>query len=153
MAQLAQQLELTEAQQASVQQAFQNAMQSANGGGQSGDRRAAMRRVREEAIRQIEPTLSARQRELLTQMREGGGAAREVRRQAVVWVLRNNKPTPVQVETGIADNGYTVLLSGDLQEGDEVIIGGGPQNEGAQQGNQRGGPLGGGGGGVRVRGA
>lgn len=65
-------------------------------------------------------------------------------------MLRNNRPTPVLVETGIADNGYTLVYSG-LNEGDEVIIGGGPQ---ATNGNQ-GSPFGGGGrgGGPRIRGA
>lgn len=149
--QLAQQLELNEAQQETVRQAFANGMQAARGaGGEGGDRRAAMRRVREEAIRQIEPTLTERQQQLLTEMRANPSAGREVRRQAVVYVLRNNRPTPVQVEVGIADNGYTVLLGGDLQDGDEVIIGGGPQADTAQQ-NQRGGPMGGGGA-PRIRG-
>lgn len=151
MEQLAQQLELNEAQQATARQAFMNGMQSARGSGEGGgDRRAAMRRVREEAIRQLEPTFTDRQRQLLEQMRANPNAGREVRRQAVVYVLRNNRPTPVQVEVGIADNGYTVLLGGDLQDGDEVIIGGGPQAEDAQQ-NQRGGPMGGGGA-PRIRG-
>ena len=86
-------------------------------------------------------------------MRAGGGPRQEVRNQAVLWVLRNNKPTPVLVETGIADNGYTLIHSG-LNEGDEVIIGGGPQAENA---NQNASPFGGGGGrggggGPRIRG-
>ena len=84
-------------------------------------------------------------------MREGAGPRREVRRQAVVWVLRNNKPRPVQVEIGAADNANTLLYSG-LNEGDLVIVGGGPR---AENGNQRS-PFGGGGrggSGVRIRGA
>jgi hypothetical protein len=112
-----------------------------------------MRRIREQVIAAIEPTLTAPQRELLAQMRAGAGPRQEVRQQAVVWVLRNNKPTPVQVEIGVADNGYTLIHSG-LNEGDEVIIGGGPQ---AAEEQRPGGPFGGGGGrggagGVRIRG-
>lgn len=141
VAQIAETLELDETQRAAAQRAFENAVASASGG----DRRAGMRRAREQVIRELEPTLTPRQRELLAQMREGG-ARREIRRQAVVWVLRNNRPTPVQVEIGVADNGFT-LLHGGLQEGDEVIIGGGPR---AEEENQR--PLGGRGG-VRIRGA
>jgi hypothetical protein len=55
----------------------------------------------------------------------------------------------VQIEIGGADNGYT-LVHGGLQEGDEVIIGGGPRAEEDSRG-----PLGGRGGpaGVRIRGA
>jgi HlyD family secretion protein len=107
-----------------------------------------MRQVRETALRELEPSFTDHQRELLAQMRQGGGPRAEVRRQAVVWVLRNNRPMPVQVEIGVADNGYTLIHSG-LSEGDQVIIGGGPQAQGQQNS-----PLGGGrGGGMRIRGA
>jgi HlyD family secretion protein len=146
--QLAQQLELTEAQQAAARAALQNAMQSARGSGERGERRAAMRRARDAAIQAIEPSLSARQRQLLTQMRAGGMERREVRRQAMVWVLRNNRPTPVPVVIGVADNANTLLLSG-LEEGDLVITGGGPRDEEEQQQRNRG-PLGAGG--PRIRG-
>jgi HlyD family secretion protein len=152
VAQLAEQLELTDAQRAEAQQAFQNAMQAGRPGqdASQSDRRAFMRTARDTAIREIEPTLNERQRQLLTQMREGG-ARREERRQAVVWVLRNNRPQPAQVEIGVADNSNTVLYGG-LEEGDQVIIGGGPRGEEEQQR----GPFGGGGrggpGGVRIRG-
>ena len=40
---------------------------------------------------------------------------------AMIWVLRNNHPEPVQVETGISDGLRTQIISGDLQEGDLVI--------------------------------
>lgn len=142
VAQLAEALELNEEQRAAARRALDSALAS-NPRGQ-GDRGAAVRRVREQVIREIEPTLNARQRELLAQMREGGGLRREVRQRAVVWILRNNRPSPVQVEIGVADNGYT-LVHGGLEEGDEVIIGGGPREQ------RQGGPMGPGG--VRIRGA
>jgi HlyD family secretion protein len=69
-----------------------------------------------------------------------------------VWVLRNNKPQPVLVEIGVADNGFTLVHSG-LNEGDQVIVGGGPPAEDNRgnaspfSGGGRGGP-----GGVRIRG-
>ncbi|HRE45112.1 MAG TPA: hypothetical protein PKY87_14235, partial [Terricaulis sp.] len=75
----------------------------------------------------------------------------EVRRQAVVWVLRNNKPEPVLVELGAADNSYT-LVHGGLSEGDVVITGGGAQATSGRGGQQQGGPSIGGGG-MRIRGA
>lgn len=148
VAQIAETLQLNEQQRAAAQAAFENAMASAPQGGGGGDRRSAFRRVREQVIAAIEPTLTPQQRELLAQMR-ANGPRREVRQQAVVWVLRNNRPTPVQVELGVADNGYTLVHSG-LEEGDEVIVGGGPQpKEDARSpfGGGRGGP-----GGVRIRG-
>lgn len=147
VAQIAETLELNEEQQAAAQRAFEAALAGA-GSGERGDRRAAMRRVREQVLREIEPSLNERQRELLAQLRAGAGPRREIRQQAVVWVLRNNKPAPVQVEIGVADNAHTLVHSG-LNEGDEVIIGGGPQGE-AERGRS---PLGGGRGGVRIRGA
>ena len=153
---LAQQLQLTPAQQAAATTAMQNAMQStprpAEGATQS-DRRAYMRRVREAAIQAIEPSLSAQQKQLLTQMRAGGGQRRDVSRQAVVWVLRDDKPSPVLVNIGIADNTNTLLISG-INAGDQVIVGGGPRAENTQTRSPfggRGGP-GGPGGGVRIRG-
>jgi HlyD family secretion protein len=146
--QLTEALELNAQQQAAAQQAFQSAMASTPRGEGGGDRRAAMRRIRDQVVRELEPTFSPRQRELLAQMRAGGGEARrEMRRQAVVWVLRNNRPAPVQVEIGVADNGHTLLYSG-LEEGDQVIVGGGPRAEEDQRN-----PLGGGRGGMRIRGA
>ncbi|MEQ1820504.1 MAG: efflux RND transporter periplasmic adaptor subunit [Terricaulis sp.] len=154
VAQIAEALQLNEQQRAAAQTAFDNAM-AANprGQGGSGDRRGQFRRIREQVIAAIEPTLSAEQRTLLEQMRAGAGPRQEVRNQAVVWVLRNNKPTPVLVETGVADNGYTLVHSG-LNEGDEVIIGGGPQAANANQASPfgGGGRGGGPGGGARIRG-
>ncbi|MES1198849.1 MAG: hypothetical protein ABUS48_02605 [Pseudomonadota bacterium] len=105
-------------------------------------------------LTRIQPSLNPHQLQLLAQMRSGGmSEQREVRRSAVVWVLRNNQPEPVQVTIGVADDGHTALLTG-LNQNDAVIIGGGPRNDAQQQRNGgppgAGGPLGGGG--VRIRG-
>ena len=154
--QMAQQLELSAAQQATLRQAIQTAMQNGpppSGDASQADRRAVMRQARQAALAALTPTLSPHQRQLLQQMQQSGAQRREVRNQAVIWVLRDNTPTPVQVTTGIADNANTLLYSG-LNEGDLVIIGGGPPAP-AQQRNAS--PFGGargpgGGGNVRVRG-
>ncbi len=39
-----------------------------------------------------------------------------------VWVLENKKPKRVKVSTGISDGAFTELLSGDLKEGQELIV-------------------------------
>jgi HlyD family secretion protein len=151
VAQIAESLQLNEQQRAAAQASFDNAMAASPRGQGNGDRRAAMRRIREQVISDIEPSLTPQQRELLAQIRAGAGPRGEVRQQAVVWVLRNNKPAPALVEIGVADNGYT-LVHGGLQEGDQVIVGGGPpaeENQRSPLGGGRGGP----GGGVRIRGA
>lgn len=41
----------------------------------------------------------------------------------LLWVLRNSSPVPVQVKTGLSDGFTTEILSGDIQEGDEIITG------------------------------
>lgn len=151
VAQIAEQLQLTDAQRAAAQTAFENAIATMPRGEGGGDRRAGMRRIREQVIRAIEPTLNPQQQQLLAQMRSGAGAPREIRQQAIVWVLRNRQPAPVLVEIGVADNGYTLLHEG-LNEGDEVIIGGGPRAEDGAA-SPFGGGRGRGGGGVRIRGA
>ncbi|HBO84108.1 MAG: hypothetical protein A2073_07890 [Deltaproteobacteria bacterium GWC2_42_11] len=38
-----------------------------------------------------------------------------------VWVLKNGKPAPIPVKTGISDGNYTEITEGDIKEGDEVI--------------------------------
>jgi len=41
---------------------------------------------------------------------------------SAVWVLADKKPKRVGVKTGISDGNYTEILSGDLKEGDAVIV-------------------------------
>jgi HlyD family secretion protein len=40
-----------------------------------------------------------------------------------VWVLRDGKPVPVQVTTGLDDENFTEIVAGDLRPGDQVITG------------------------------
>jgi HlyD family secretion protein len=146
--QMTQQLQLTPAQQATLQQAIQGAMQNAPPPSADGttDRRGMMRQVRQVALAALQPTLTAQQRQLLAQMRQGGGPRREARNQVIVWVLRNSQPTPVPITTGIADNTNTLIYSG-LNEGDQVIVGGGPPPKNQNQTRSPfGGPSGGRGG-------
>lgn len=42
---------------------------------------------------------------------------------ARVWVLRKGRPLAVQVTTGLDDDSYSEITSGDLREGDAVIVG------------------------------
>jgi len=39
-----------------------------------------------------------------------------------IWILKNGKPQQVEVVTGISDGAYTEIVSGQIKEGDEVII-------------------------------
>jgi HlyD family secretion protein len=40
-----------------------------------------------------------------------------------IWVLENDKPKRVMVTTGISDGNFTEITSGDVREGQEVIVG------------------------------
>jgi len=41
----------------------------------------------------------------------------------LVWVLKNGKPERRRITVGLSDGASTEVVSGDLQEGDVVIIG------------------------------
>ena len=88
VAQIAEALQLNEQQRAAAQTAFDNAMAAmpARGQGGGGDRRGAMRRVREQVIAAIrtdaDATAIAGAVPALAV-----GRVKEVRQQAVVWVL------------------------------------------------------------------
>ncbi|MDN5754039.1 MAG: efflux RND transporter periplasmic adaptor subunit, partial [Nitrosospira sp.] len=40
----------------------------------------------------------------------------------VVYQLKEGKPIPVSVKTGIADNNFTEIVEGEIRQGDKVII-------------------------------
>ncbi|MFQ3574589.1 MAG: efflux RND transporter periplasmic adaptor subunit [Thermodesulfovibrionales bacterium] len=42
---------------------------------------------------------------------------------ASVWIIKDGKPTKVSLKTGITDGQFTELISGEIKEGDEVIVG------------------------------
>ncbi len=50
-----------------------------------------------------------------------GSAVRETG-QPRIWVLRDGKPTPIQVATGLDDDEFTEIAQGDLKSDDRVII-------------------------------
>jgi HlyD family secretion protein len=83
-----------------------------------------------------------------------GGAPAARKRPQTVYVLgADNKLKAVEIRTGITDGHYTQVVSGDLKEGDNVVIGlatskvesnappgaGGPMGGGARPGGGRGG--------------
>jgi HlyD family secretion protein len=43
--------------------------------------------------------------------------------QKTVWVLRDDRPTPIQFRAGVTDGSLTQVAEGDLREGDRVITG------------------------------
>jgi HlyD family secretion protein len=152
LARLTEELQLTPAQQQQAREALQAARASAGAfpGGEATpeERRAFMRKSREASMRALEPILTAEQKTKLVSLRasRAGGAGTRTRN-AVLWVLRDNRPTPVQVQLGVAADSYTEVVGG-LREGDLVIVGGGPKPKDTGKKN---GPMGGPQ--MRVRGA
>ncbi len=52
-----------------------------------------------------------------------GGAKGTGKTTRTVWVQRGGRPQPVLIETGLTDGTNTEVVSGDLREGDKVIVG------------------------------
>lgn len=52
--------------------------------------------------------------------RGGNGAEKDMTKRSV-WVLRNNAPVSVQVETGPTDGQFTAIKSGDIKPDDQLI--------------------------------
>jgi HlyD family secretion protein len=50
------------------------------------------------------------------------GAGASEKRGPAVWVLENGKPKRVAITPGISDGTYTEVVSGDLKEGQQVIV-------------------------------
>jgi HlyD family secretion protein len=50
------------------------------------------------------------------------GAGASEKKGPAVWVLENNKPKRVSITPGISDGTYTEIVSGDLKEGQQVIV-------------------------------
>jgi HlyD family secretion protein len=52
----------------------------------------------------------------------GAAAAEDGTNAAHVYVLRNGQPVQIAITTGLDDDNWTEVVSGDLKEGDEVIV-------------------------------
>ncbi|HTG00485.1 MAG TPA: efflux RND transporter periplasmic adaptor subunit, partial [Nitrospirota bacterium] len=52
----------------------------------------------------------------------GAGEKEKEKKGPSVWVLESGKPRRVPVKTGISDGANTEVLSGDLKEGQQLIV-------------------------------
>jgi HlyD family secretion protein len=68
------------------------------------------------------------------------GSAGDRGRSREVWVLRQGQPAPVRIQVGLSDGANTEVVSGDLEQGDPVIIGGADRPAGAAPPQRRRGP-------------
>jgi HlyD family secretion protein len=94
-------------------------------GAQKGSPETALAKVRQLsafARSKIGSVLSEEQRKKFEQMPEQTGT-QTILPKFKVWVpVPQKRPMPVEITTGISDGAYTEVLSGALQEGQEVIL-------------------------------
>lgn len=62
---------------------------------------------------------------------------KEGKRGPRVWVLKDGKPRPVRLETGLSDGSFTEVVNG-IEEGTEIIVDSGEKNQKSQKSQQRG---------------
>ncbi len=82
--------------------------------------RTGVLRVPDQALRYIPSVLTSAAGQATV---SGGEIATPSQR---VWVLRDGRPQAEVVQTGLDDDSYTEVISGNLRPGDRVIIGEGP---------------------------
>ncbi|MGC8809313.1 MAG: efflux RND transporter periplasmic adaptor subunit [bacterium] len=126
LARLKKELQLTPAQEGQIKIIFQDAQKEIQAVGRAGDAAEFKNKIKEvrQSIRQkIRGVLTEEQKKkyaLLEQSTETAQAPAPVFK---VWILNaEGKPTPVEISTGISDGSFTEVISGNLREGQEVII-------------------------------
>ena len=90
-----------------------------------GERRKQSERLRADSRTRIAEILNPEQRKRYEEMTPGraGGGGRVVT-SGRIWMLDDSgKPTAVNVRIGLADGTYSELVSGELKEGAQVIVG------------------------------
>jgi HlyD family secretion protein len=119
-------LNMTETQQAKIRSLYRETKQRVIAqtamGASSADKQAAIHAARQRMQKAIEamltPSQKEKQRYLLAQRRIAE------RKPGRVWLKgKEGKPKAVDIIIGISDGSYTQVVSGDLKEGREVIVG------------------------------
>lgn len=132
------QLDLTDAQRRQVEPILTRALQQNRQGGGQGGGRGQRTEALNAAFDEIRPLLNAQQQARLETLRArmAGGGER-----GIVWVLRDGEPVQVPVRIGVSDGRHTQILEGDIREGDQVIVGGGPRPDPAERQQAQGGGM------------
>ncbi len=108
-----------------------NAMREAAAGLSQEERRASFRAARDEIRTKIAAALDPERREKFQAiLREGRPAPQQAVPGRVYVLDGNGQPKAVPVTLGPSDGAYTEIVSGDVAEGAQVIVGGGPRASG-----------------------
>jgi len=92
-------------------------------GANDNERRIESQRIREASREQIRGILTPEQRTRYDQDMADARAGRQAISGRVVILGPDAKPVPVTVRLGITDGSFTEVLSSDLKEGQEVLVG------------------------------
>ena len=119
-------LELSAEQLSAVKSIYAEMGQSIGGlrqGGVAGDEfREAISQLRAQAARRVEELLNPEQKKQYQLMRTEAKNAGY--RRATLWVPdAGGQPVAVTVMAGLSDGTHTQIVSGDIAEGDSVIVG------------------------------
>lgn len=96
------------------------------------ERRASFRAARNEVQARIAAVLDPeRKAKFLAITQEGRASAQQGVPGRVYLLDDDSQPKPVQVMLGPTDGAYTEIVSGDLKEGAQVVVGGGPRSTAA----------------------
>ena len=102
-----------------------------------GERRKQAERLRAESRARIAEMLTPEQRKRYEEMTPARGSRGRVT-SGRVWVLDpNGKPRAVSLRLGLTDGSYTEMISGELKEGDQVILGTRADGKSKQKGGPR----------------
>ncbi|MGL4975401.1 MAG: hypothetical protein ACRC56_08895, partial [Bosea sp. (in: a-proteobacteria)] len=93
------------------------------------ERRAAFRAARTDLTVKIAAALDPDRRKAFEAMMQAGPQRQQEAPPARIFVLdaATNQPKPVTIRVGPTDGAFTQVVSGDLGDGAQVIIGGGPK--------------------------
>lgn len=98
------------------------------------ERRAAFRAARNEMQAKIAAVLDAeRKAKFLAIMQEGRPSAQRGVPGRVYMLDGDGQPKLIQVMLGPTDGAYTEIVSGDLKDGAQVVVGGGPRSTAAPE--------------------
>jgi HlyD family secretion protein len=124
---LVKELNLTAEQQTRLEAITKETREKMRGlDGEGDERRRQAERIRADQRARIAEMLNPEQRKRYEEMAPGrAGGARQVT-SGRVWVpaAQGGTPQAVPVRLGLTDGTYTEVVSGDLQEGSQVIVGG-----------------------------
>lgn len=113
---------------AAIMQERRAGFREAMAGMSEDERRAVFRKARADMIAKVAAVLDPERRaKFEAMMQEGRGAPQQGTPGRVYVLGEDGRPRAVPVMLGPTDGAYTELLSGELSEGQAVIVGGGPR--------------------------